>query len=65
MTREEFDGCCLPRRLPFNLVEAARLILVHDTQPANAAVMCGLTAKGDDLRIAEAVDLFVLSLKNN
>ena len=57
LTNEEFDKCPLPRKLSFQLSEAARLVLVHGSSVEVAASLVGL-AKAEITKVNDTLKLF-------
>lgn len=57
LTNEEFDKCLLPRKLSFQLSEAARLVLVHGSSVEVAASVVGL-AKAEITKVNDTLKLF-------
>lgn len=58
MTNDQFNNCKLPKRLDFKLVEAARLVLVHQLPIQTALTLSGLHQVNDAEKLAEAIKMF-------
>lgn len=56
LSNEEFDSCLLKKKIAFRLIEAARLVLVHQVTVDSAASMVGLT-KNDLIKVKETIKL--------
>lgn len=58
MTNDQFDKCKLPKRLNFKIVEAARLVLVHNMTIKMALVSTGLDRLRDEEKLSEVIKMF-------
>lgn len=58
MTNEEFDSCLLKKKVGFQLIEAARLVLVHGSTIESAASIVGL-GKSDLSKVKATTEMMV------
>jgi len=61
LSNEEFNSSLTNKKLGFQLVESARLVLVQGVEPTRAAGIAGLNGKSDVKKVDNIVQLIIKS----